>query len=62
MNLALEMVNDENVNPKIKAQLLDSLLDRANVSAPKQPLVSISLNTEVQDRARMILAERIAEG
>lgn len=47
VNLALEMVNDENINPKIKAQLLDSLLDRGGVSAPKAPLVSISLNTEI---------------
>lgn len=32
VNLALEMVNDPDINPKIKASLLDSLLDRGGVS------------------------------
>jgi len=32
VNLALEMVNDPDLNPKIKASLLDSLLDRAGVA------------------------------
>jgi hypothetical protein len=32
VNLALEMVNSDEINPKIKAQLLDSLLDRGGVS------------------------------
>ena len=39
VNLALEMVNDHDLNPKIRAQLLDSLLDRGGVSQPKQPLL-----------------------
>lgn len=61
VNLALEMVNDENLNPKIRASLLDSLLDRGGVAQPKDtPLVQINLSTQVQDRARQILAERIA--
>lgn len=39
VNLAMQMVNDENLNPKVRASLIDSLLDRAGVITPKQPAV-----------------------
>lgn len=58
VSLALELVNDDNVSVKVRASLLDSLLDRAGVCAPKTPAVSVTINTQIQDRAREILAER----
>ena len=60
VNLAMELVNNEEVSVKVRASLIDSLLDRAGVTAPKAPAVSISINTEISDRARQILAERQA--
>ena len=57
VNKALEMVNDDKVGEKVKAQLLNSLLDRSGLVTPKQPTVSININTEISDRARTLLAQ-----
>ncbi len=62
VNLALQLVNDESVSTKVRASLLDSLLDRAGVSQPKTTgSIQISINTEISDRARKILSERIKQ-
>lgn len=58
VDLALDMVDDEDLSPKVRASLLDSLLDRAGVSQPKEPAVAITINTQISERARQILAER----
>lgn len=58
VNLALRLVNDETVNVRVRANLLDSLLSRAGISEPKQAAVQISINTEIASRARELLAER----
>ena len=57
VDLAMEMIQSENVGDKIRAQLLNSLLDRGGVNAPKEPSVSININTEISDRARTLLAQ-----
>lgn len=54
---AMEMINSDEVSEKVKAQLLNSLLDRSGLVTPKQPTVSININTEISDRARTLLAQ-----
>ncbi len=54
---AIDMINSDRINDKVKAQLLNSLLDRGGINAPKQPSVSININTEISDRARTLLAQ-----
>lgn len=53
------MVNDETLNPKVRSSLIDSLLDRAGVEQPKTPPIQININTQIADRARAILAEKL---
>jgi hypothetical protein len=62
VNLALELVNDDEVSVKVRATLLANLLDRAGVSAPKEPAVQININTQIADRARQLLAEKVGKG
>ncbi len=57
INKAMEMINSDEVSEKVKAQLLNSLLDRSGLVTPKQPTVSININTEISDRARTLLAQ-----
>lgn len=59
VDLAMEMVNDENTSDKIRTQLLSTLLDRGGINAPKEPYVSININTEISDRARALLANTL---
>lgn len=56
---ALEMVYNEDTSEKVRATLINSLLDRAGVIAPRENLVQININTEISDRAREILANSI---
>lgn len=59
INKAMEMINSDEVSEKVKAQLLNSLLDRSGLVTPKQPSVSININTEISDRARTLLAQTL---
>ena len=61
VDVALKMISDESVSEKVKAQLLNSLLDRGGLNAPKQPSVSININTEISDRARSLLAQSLVK-
>ena len=61
INKAMEMINSNEVGEKVKAQLLNSLLDRSGLVTPKQPIVSININTEISDRARTLLAQSMAK-
>ena len=55
----LEMINDSDINEKVKAQLLNSLLDRSGIVAPKNTNIQVNINTEIADRAREIMAQTI---
>ena len=61
INKAMEMINSDEVSEKVKAQLLNSLLDRSGLVTPKQPTVSININTEISDRARTLLAQSMSK-
>lgn len=56
---AISMVNDENVSDRTKSTLISSLLDRGGLVQPKAPAVQINLNTEISDRARQLLAQKV---
>lgn len=56
---AISMVNDENVSDRTKSTLISSLLDRGGLVQPKTPAVQINLNTEISDRARQLLAQKV---
>ena len=58
---AMEMINSDEVGDKVKSQLLNSLLDRSGLVTPKQPTVSININTEISDRARTLLAQSMSK-
>ena len=53
------MLYDERTPIRVKAQIATSLLDRAGLSTPTCPPVQVNINTELVDRARMILAQKV---
>lgn len=59
---ALSMIGDDKVGDNVKASLINSLLDRGGITAPKSPLINVNINTEISDRARQLLAEKIQTG
>lgn len=54
-----EMLYDERTPIKVKAQIATSLLDRAGLNIPSSPPVQVNINTELIDRARLVLAEKV---
>lgn len=58
VDMALNMIMDENVGSGIKATLINSLLDRAGITTPKTA-IQVNINTEISDRARQILAQSV---
>ena len=54
-----EMLYDERTPIKVKAQIATSLLDRAGLNTPTTPPVQININTELIDRARLILGNKV---
>jgi len=58
VDMALNMIMDENVGHGIKATLINSLLDRAGITTPKTA-IQVNINTEISDRARQILAQTV---
>lgn len=58
VDMALNMIMDENVGSGIKATLINSLLDRAGITTPKTA-IQVNINTEISDRARQILAQTV---
>lgn len=53
------MLYDERTPIKVKAQIATSLLDRAGLCIPTSPPVQVNINTELIDRARLVLAEKV---
>jgi len=53
------MVYNEDTSEKVRATLINSLLDRAGIIPPKSNFLQINVNTEISDRAREILASTI---
>lgn len=58
---AINMINSEDVSDKVKSQLMNSLLDRGGLVSPKNPPISININTEISERARTLLAQTMPE-
>ena len=56
---AINMINSEKTSEKVKAQLINSLMDKGGLITPKNPTVSININTEISDRARQLLASSL---
>lgn len=56
----LKMFEDVNINSNVRATIGTALLDRAGLNKPTEPCVSININTEIADRARKLLNERIS--
>ena len=59
IDVAINMINSENVSEKVKSQLVNSLLDRGGIVQPKSPSLSININTEISERARKIFSESL---
>jgi hypothetical protein len=53
------MMLDKDVSASVRANIGLNLLDRAGITTPKEPLVSVNINTVISDRAREILAKRL---
>lgn len=55
------MINSDEVSDKVKSQLMNSLLDRGGLVSPKNPPISININTEISERARTLLAQTLPQ-
>lgn len=55
-----EMLHDDGTPANVKANIAQDLLDRAGVCAPKTPAIQVNINTSISERARSLLAERLA--
>ena len=59
VDVAIDLINEEKTSEKTKSYLIGQLLDRGGLVQPKQPAVQISINTEISDRARQLLAQSV---
>ena len=57
----LEMQSDNNVPFSVRANIALQLLDKGGLSTPKEPQITVNINTSISDRARNLLAERLLE-
>ena len=57
----LEMQSDNNVPFSVRANIALQLLDKGGLSTPKEPQITVNINTSISDRARNLLAERLSE-
>lgn len=55
----VEMFNNSSTPPAVKASIGNGLLDRAGLKEPTENTVNININTEISDRARQLLANRL---
>ena len=57
----MEMFLDKSTPPQVRAAVGTGLLDRAGLEKPQNSQITVNINTEISDRARQILAERVGE-
>ena len=57
----MEMFMDKSTPPQVRAAIGNGLLDRAGLEKPQNNQITVNINTEISDRARQILAERVGE-
>lgn len=53
------LLYDDRTPVKVKVQIATSLLDRAGLNTPTSQPVQVNINTELVDRARLVLAEKV---
>ena len=57
----MEMFMDKSTPPQVRSAIGNGLLDRAGLEKPQNNQITVNINTEISDRARQILAERVGE-
>ena len=58
---AIELINDSKTSEKVKSTLILGLLDRGGCGVPKESPITISINTQISDRARQLLSQTLPE-
>lgn len=57
----LTMQSDNNVPFSVRANIALQLLDKGGLTTPKEPQITVNINTSISDRARNLLAERLSD-